>query len=109
MDQHSKEHPIDSTKTYAIILGTLLVLTVVTALVARIDLGPFSTIIALGIACTKMMFVALFFMHVFYSRRLIWLVACAALLWLGILFVLTFADYLSRNWLGYPLRWPIGS
>jgi len=40
---------------------------------------------------------------------LIWLVACAALLWLGILFVLTFSDYISRNWLGAPQRWPSGS
>ena len=104
MDQHSKEHPIDSTKTYAIILGTLLVLTIVTALVARIDLGPFSTIIALGIACTKMMFVALFFMHVRHSTKLTKVVIVGGLLWLAILLGMTMTDFATRTWLGVPGR-----
>jgi len=104
MDQHSKEHPIDSTKTYAIILGTLLVLTVVTALVARIDLGPFSTIIALGIACTKMMLVALFFMHVRHSTKLTKVVIVGGLLWLAILLGITMTDFATRTWMGVPGR-----
>ena len=104
MDQHSKEHPIDSTKTYAIILGTLLVLTIITALVARIDLGPFSTIIALGIACTKMMLVALFFMHVRHSTKLTKLVIVGGLLWLAILLGMTMTDFATRTWLGVPGR-----
>ena len=104
MDQHSQEHPIDSTKTYAIILGTLLVLTIVTALVARIDLGPFSTIIALGIACTKMMLVALFFMHVRHSTKLTKVVIVGGLLWLAILLGITMTDFATRTWMGVPGR-----
>ena len=104
MSQHSNEHPIDSTKTYAVILGTLLILTVITALVARVDLGPFSTIIALGIACTKMMLVALFFMHVRHSTKLTKLVIVGGLLWLAILLGMTMTDFATRTWLGVPGR-----
>jgi len=42
--------------------------------------------------------VILFFMHVIHSTRLTWVVIIASFLWLGVLFVLTFADYLTRMW-----------
>src|SRR5262249_6272798 len=101
---------IASKQLYFTVFAALAALTVLTVAVSFVELpGPLHVSVGLLIATVKALLVALFFMHVFYSRRLIWLVACAALLWLGILFVLTFADYLSRNWLGYPLRWPIGS
>lgn len=44
------------------------------------------------------MLVILFFMHVIHSTRLTWVVVIGAFLWLGVLFVLTFADYLTRMW-----------
>jgi caa(3)-type oxidase subunit IV len=37
-------------------------------------------------------------MHVIQSTRLTWVVILAAVLWLAVLFVLTFADYLTRGW-----------
>jgi cytochrome c oxidase subunit IV len=104
MSQHPHEHPIDSTKTYATILVTLLILTIVTAAVARVDLGPFSTVVALGIACTKMLLVALFFMHIRHSTRLTKLVVVGGLLWLGILLSMTMTDFATRTWLGVPGR-----
>src|SRR5262249_53518563 len=85
MSQHSNEHPVDSVKTYGIILVTLLICTIVTSLVARIDLGAFNTIVALGIACTKMMLVALFFMHIRHSTKLTKLVVVGGLMWLAIM------------------------
>jgi hypothetical protein len=35
---------------------------------------------------------------VIHSTRLTWVVVIGAFLWLGVLFVLTFADYLTRMW-----------
>ncbi len=97
-------------QTYLAVFAALAALTVLTVAVSFVELpGPLHVSVALLIATAKALLVALFFMHVLYSRRLIWLVACAALLWLGILFALTFSDYISRNWLGYPLRWPLGA
>jgi cytochrome c oxidase subunit 4 len=57
-----------------------------------------NTVVALTIAVIKATLVVLYFMHVRYSARLIWVVVVAGFFWLGILFVLTMSDYLSRPW-----------
>ena|SRR5690242_9510847 len=101
---HQHEHPIDSVKTYAGILATLLCLTILTTAVAYVDLGVFSTIVALGIACTKMMLVALFFMHIRHSTKLTKLVVVGGLLWLAILLLMTMTDFATRTWIGVPGR-----
>ena len=61
--------------------------------------GPLNAIVALTIAAIKATLVVLFFMHVRYSGRLIWLTIVAALLWMAILFAITFSDYWTRMWL----------
>jgi caa(3)-type oxidase subunit IV len=43
-----------------------------------------------------MSFVMLFFMHVYWSPRLIWLTAVASFFWLAIMFAFTLADYFTR-------------
>lgn len=77
----------------ALAAGTLL-----TWWVSTIDLGMWNTPIALIIATTKAVLVILFFMHVIHSPRLTWVVVIGSFLWLAVLFVLTFADYLTRAW-----------
>lgn len=99
MTQH-----IDSVKTYAVIWITLLVLTVVTTLVAFVNLGPFSVVVALTIAVVKMMLVALFFMHLRHSGKLTQLAMAGTVLWLGIMVAFTFADVATRGWMGVPGR-----
>jgi cytochrome c oxidase subunit 4 len=61
--------------------------------------GPLNAIVALTIAAIKATLVVLFFMHVRYSGRLVWLTIVAALLWLAILFAITLSDYWTRMWL----------
>ena len=61
--------------------------------------GPLNAVVALTIASIKASLVVLYFMHVRYSGRLVWLVIVAALLWLAILFAITFSDYWTRTWL----------
>lgn len=61
--------------------------------------GPLNVVIALTIAVIKATLVVLYFMHVRYSSRLIWVVFTSALFWLGILFALTLNDYWTRSWL----------
>src|SRR2546429_9807949 len=104
MSDHSQEHPIDSVKTYALVLATLLGLTILTTVVAYVNLEAFSVVVALGIACTKMTLVALFFMHVRHSTKLTKLVIVGGLLWLLILLFMTLTDFLTRTWLGVPGR-----
>jgi len=73
-------------------------LTVVTAAVSFVDLGPFNTIVALAIATCKALLVVLFFMHVKYaSEKLTKLVIVSAIFWLMILLLLSLADYGTRS------------
>ena len=97
------EH-IDSIRTYTLVLLGLLVLTAATTLVAFVDLGEFSVVVALAIAVCKMLLVALFFMHVRHSTKLTKLVVLGGLLWLAILLMLTLSDFTTRGWIGVPGR-----
>ena len=83
---------------YLAVFAALAAGTLLTWWVSTIDLGWMNTPIALIIATTKAVLVILFFMHVIHSTRLTWVVVIASFLWLGVLFVLTFADYLTRIW-----------
>jgi cytochrome c oxidase subunit 4 len=95
---------IDSIRTYALVLLALLALTAATTLVAFVDLGEFSVVVALAIAVCKMLLVALFFMHVRHSTKLTKLVVLGGLLWLAILLMLTLTDFTTRGWIGVPGR-----
>ncbi|MGH9338263.1 MAG: cytochrome C oxidase subunit IV family protein [Acidobacteriota bacterium] len=90
-------------KTYYQIFAALIVLTVVTATVSYVELGFLNVPLALAIALTKAVLVLLFFMHVRYSSRLVWVFAAAGFFWLFILIGLTLSDYMSRGWEGVPL------
>jgi cytochrome c oxidase subunit 4 len=102
MSEHV-EH-VDGAKGYILVFAALIVLTIVTTAVAFVDLGPFSVVVALAIACGKMLLVTLFFMHVRHSTRLTKLVLVGALLWLAILIGFTLTDFVTRGWFGVPGR-----
>ena len=95
------EH-VDSIKTYTLVFLSLLALTLATTVVAAVDLGPFNVVMALFIAVVKMMLVALFFMHLRHSTVLTKVVVGGGMLWLGILLVLSLADFVTRGWLPVP-------
>ncbi len=87
-------------RVYVTIFLVLLVGTGLTVLAAFQDFpGPLNAVVALTIAVIKATLVVLYFMHVRYSSRLIWLVIAAALFWLAIMFALTISDYSTRAWL----------
>ena len=90
------------TRVYYTIFIILLVFTALTVAAAFMDLGAFNTPVALGIAVIKATLVILYFMHVRYNSRLIWLVVGTGFAWLGILIVITFSDYISRGWIPFP-------
>jgi cytochrome c oxidase subunit 4 len=86
--------------TYFLVFGALIVLTAVTVVAANFDFGALNDVVAMTIAVTKMMLVLLFFMHVRYSSRLIWVIVASMFFWLVILLALTLTDYTSRDWFG---------
>ncbi|MGB8510598.1 MAG: cytochrome C oxidase subunit IV family protein [Pyrinomonadaceae bacterium] len=89
-------------QTYFAVFGALMVFTFLTVAAATINFGAWNDVIAMTIAVTKMMLVLLFFMHVKYSSRLIWVVVASMFFWLIIMLSLTLSDYLSRPWIQIP-------
>lgn len=93
------EH-IVSVRVYITIFLALLLGTALTVAAAFYNFpGRLNTIVALTIAVTKATLVVLYFMHVRYSARLVWVILASALFWMAILFAFTFSDYFTRNWL----------
>ena len=87
-------------RIYVTIFVVLLVGTALTVVAAFQDFPwQLNTIVAMTIAITKATFVVLYFMHVRYSARLVWVIVASALFWLVIMFALTFSDYWTRSWI----------
>ena len=82
---------------YFAIFAALLVLTAGTVQAAFLDLGIFNNVVMLGIAVTKGTLVVLYFMHVRYGPRLVWVLAAGGFAWLAILVGFTLADYVTRG------------
>jgi cytochrome c oxidase subunit IV len=89
-------HHVVPQKIYFLVFATLLCLTLITVDVAFYNFGWLNMYMALAIATTKATVIVLYFMHVKFSSRLVWIFAVAGLFWLVILFTLTFGDYLTR-------------
>jgi cytochrome c oxidase subunit 4 len=96
MSDHSKASPLT---TYFAVWAALLVGTFITYEAAFLDLGKFNAAVALIIATTKGLLVALFFMHLKgASEKLLKLVVISTIFFLFILLALAMADYGTRAW-----------
>ena len=96
----SQENSAGATpKAYFAVFAALMVLTGLTVWASFLHLGVWNTPVALAIAVTKGLLVALIFMHLRHSPRLTLFVAVSAVLWLGFLILITTSDYLTRPWL----------
>jgi cytochrome c oxidase subunit IV len=95
------QHEHMTIPAYLGIFAILVVGTILTYVTAQYDLDWIfpgaNTLLALVIAFTKMTFVVLFFMHVYWQSRLIWLTAVAGFFWMAIMFAYTMQDYLTRS------------
>jgi caa(3)-type oxidase subunit IV len=90
-------HHIMPDKVAFIVGGSLLVLTAVTIIVSRIDLGSLNFPVAMLIATIKALLVILFFMNMLYEARENSVIFAAAFLFLGIFLTLTSADIFFRG------------
>jgi cytochrome c oxidase subunit IV len=96
MSDHSQSSPL---KIYFAVWGALLLGTFLTYEAARLDLGRFNAAVALTIATTKALLVALFFMHLRHaSDKLLKLVVISTVFFLFLLLALSMADYSTRLW-----------
>ncbi len=96
--EHSELSPARS----AMIYFGLLILTVATYTLSRLQLGTWSLVIAMVIAIGKASLVVLFFMQLWYHRGSVRLAMATAVLWLFLLTFFVVADVKTR----YPLANP---
>jgi cytochrome c oxidase subunit 4 len=96
MSDHSKSSPL---KSYFAVWGALLFGTWLTYQAALLDLGRFNAAVALIIATTKALLVALFFMHLKGAgEKLLKLVVISTVFFLILLLALSMFDYGTRSW-----------
>ena len=89
------EHVVPK-KIYVAIWAALLLMTLVTTLVAFVDLGRFNTVVALSVATFKASLVVLFFMGAKYAPQLTRVAIICGIFFLALLLAFSMVDYLSR-------------
>ncbi len=97
---------MDIVLRYAGVWLLLLLLLGLTAATAFLDLQGKGPALHLGVAGLQVVLVWLLFMDLRHASGLVRLGAIAGLLWLAIMFMLTFADYLTRGWNEAPTGYP---
>lgn len=91
IDPHDLGHILPF-KVYLSVCLALLVLTVITVGISRVDFGVLNIIVAMLVASCKALLVALFFMHLKYENPITWLYALFPIFLLFLLIGLLFVD-----------------
>ncbi len=81
--------------TWVVLLG----LTLLTSLLALVDLGAATPIIGIVIAVVQASLIALVLMHTLRGSPMVRVVAAGGVLWFLIMMLLTLTDYVTRGWL----------
>jgi cytochrome c oxidase subunit 4 len=90
--------PETEVPTYLFVFAALIVLTLLAVGSSFIPLGVGNAAVVLLIALCKTLLTLWFFMHVRHASRVMQLTIAAGVFTLGVLFVMTLADYVSRAW-----------
>ncbi len=101
-----KPHILDLS-VYLNIGFILLILTAVTVAVSYIDLGAWNVVVAIFIASIKATFVLLFFMHLYYDRKIYLVIFLTAILFLAIFIGFIMFDTLNRGDIDKVVERPI--
>jgi len=94
---HDNDQHMLSYKTLALVLLALLILTGITIGVSYVHMGIFNVPIALGIACTKVSLVLLYFMHLKFEGKAIKMSFICTISFLAIMISFTFWDVAFRQ------------
>jgi cytochrome c oxidase subunit IV len=108
-DRHENEHDRHASHSltpYVIVIVALFALTALTVVTALAHLPPWAPSwthlsIALVIAAIKATLVLMFFMHVIHSNKINTVIIITSLFFLGLAFLFTISDYLTRDWFNY--------
>ena len=102
MSRHVNGH--GSLGAYFAVFTALMVFTALTVWAAYQHLGVWNTPLALAIATSKAVMVALIFMHLRSSPKLTAIIVATSVLFLGFLILVTASDYLTRTWVPIYFR-----
>jgi cytochrome c oxidase subunit IV len=86
-----------SLRTYLLVWGALILLTLLTVWSSSLELGAWHTPLGLVIAAVKGTLIVLIFMHALEGGRLVWIMIAMVMLFLAILFGFIFCDYATRR------------
>lgn len=83
--------------SYVVVWLGLMILLALTLASSYIPMGPWNTAANLGISCAKALLIALYFMHLRQAGALLRIAAVVGLLWLALLFGLSWSDMGTRS------------
>jgi cytochrome c oxidase subunit 4 len=75
----------------------LMALLALTTASSYIPMGAWNSVANMGISCAKALLIALFFMHLRGAGVLLRIAALTGLVWLALLFGLSWSDFGTRN------------
>jgi cytochrome c oxidase subunit 4 len=90
-------HHIIPVRTYLIVFALLMALLVITVTVSLFDFGMLNLFVALSIATVKAGLIMVYFMHLRYSSKLIWIFAGLGFFGLIIMILIAMGDYVARG------------
>src|SRR5678815_225448 len=97
MDAHASDDISKHVKTYFMVFGALMVLTIVTVAVSYVHLPVHQAIIvALFIATIKGSLVAMFFMHLNHERKMIYWVLALTVVFFAVLMLVPLSTNLDK-------------
>jgi cytochrome c oxidase subunit 4 len=97
MDAHASDDVSKHVKTYFMVFGALMVLTIVTVGVSYLHLPVHQAImVALFIATIKGSLVAMFFMHLNHERKMIYWVLALTVVFFAVLMLVPLSTNLDR-------------
>lgn len=91
-----EKHHIVGYRTHFLVLLGLIVLTTITVLITKVQLGPLNTAAAMLIACAKAAIVLLYFMHLKFDQKIFRFMVTLVLAIYAVVILITFFDYLYR-------------
>jgi len=106
MDTTTQHHIVPNSVYYKV-AGALFVLTALTVAFSFVPLGGFNVVVALLIAGTKATLVVLFFMHLFWDRKIYLTIFLAALTFLVLFLTFTMFDTMTRGSINPESQGPI--
>ena len=83
--------------TYVLTWVALMILLALTCASSYLPMGSWNSVANIGISCAKGLLIAVFFMHLRHAGALLRIAALTGVIWLGILFGLSWSDFGTRT------------